>query len=257
MHATKTPAPRSKAGCGCGTCANCSARSPAPERSSVAPPSTGESAAPGRRDDRTRSSPFGFTSNGTAPTIRTLRMKTGPGGAISERSIVDDGGGGAETTTKDAGSSFCKCTPTSAAIKNVKKLNNGTSYGHEFDFEVGLTYATDASAAASTDCTLEWWEKTSRPPAWQTVITAGTWNDMFALYPSSPTFAGWTARTKPCPGSETAKIHDPPAADTSMPARTLEFDLKVKGGGVTKSATGKQTLVPDGKGGITTQDFTT
>lgn len=40
-----------------------------------------------------------------------------------------------------------------------------------------------------------------------------------------------------------------------MPARTLEFDLKVKGGGATAAATGKQVLEPDGKGGVKTQTF--
>jgi len=153
------------------------------------------------------------------------------------------------------GSSFCECTPTSASIKNVKKFTKGKLYGHKFDFVVDLTYSKGATK--HKDCDLEWWEKTTRPPAWQTVIKKNTWNDMFALYPTSPVFDGWTKnRKKPCPGKETAKLHDPPAASVDLPARTLWFNLKVKGGGTTKSATGKQVLEPDGKGGIKTQTFT-
>ena len=43
-----------------------------------------------------------------------------------------------------------------------------------------------------------------------------------------------------------------------MPARTLDFNLKIKikGGSVTKAATASQVLEPDGKGGIETQPFT-
>jgi hypothetical protein len=272
MHATKTPAPRSKAGCGCGTCASCTARStapsPMPERSSVAPASTVKDGGgfAGARDDRSQTSPFGFSSNGRPRIERSFRMRTTPGSSGPQTSVVSpDGPDDGPTTTKDAGAdggtpapSFCQCTPTSAEIKNIKKTSSGKLYGHEFDFVVGLTYAKAASGAtASTDCTLEWWEKTDSPPAWQTAITANTWNDMFKLYPTSPTFDGWTKnRTKPCPGSETATIHDTPANLTDLPSRTLEFNLKAIGGGVTKSATAKQVLEPDGRGGITKQDFT-
>jgi hypothetical protein len=157
-----------------------------------------------------------------------------------------------------ATATFCKATPTSASIKNVTKYTDGKLYGHNFDFVVDLTYAKlGGTATKSEDCTFEWWEKTSRPPAWQTVIKKDTWNDMYALYPTSSTFSGWTSRTKPCPGTETATVHDIPGASVDLPARTLAFNLVVKGGGTTKSATGTQILEPDGKGGIKTQSFTT
>jgi hypothetical protein len=200
---------------------------------------------------------------------RVFHVKTAPEPSVSEVTVTPPEPSGDEELTADgpdggtsggapAAPTFCQCKPTGAAIKNVKKYNSGKLYGHEFDFTVDLTYsALGSGAAAHSDCTMEWWEKTDRPPAWQTVIKKDTWNDLFALYPTSPTFDGWTkSRTKPCPGSETARVHDPPAASVDLPARTLEFNLKVSGAGTTKSATGKQVLEPDGKGGIKTQTFT-
>ena len=229
------------------------------------------------------------TANEMGRVRLTYRMRTVPGSSGAETTIAPPEAAADEESTTDGGTpsapaptppapappapappapappapapaapSFCKATPTSASIKNVKKLNSGKMYGHEFDFAVDLTYSKlGSTATAHQDCTLEWWEKTSRPPAWQTAIKKNTWNDMFALYPTSPTFDGWTKnRTKPCPGSETAIIHDPPSASVDLPARTLEFNLKAIGGGVTKSATATQVLEPDGSGGIKTQTFT-
>jgi hypothetical protein len=198
---------------------------------------------------------------------RAFRVTTtGAGASPGETTIVAAGGSEMESTTPPPGpgggsggstATFFECKPTSADIKNVSKYTSGKLYGHSFDFVVGLTYTTlGAGATASKDATLEWWEKTDRPPAWQSA-SKDKWNDMFAMFPTSPTFDGWTKnRTKPNPGSETATIHDPPAASVDMPARTLEFDLKVKGGGAAVGATAKQVLEPDGKGGIKTQTFT-
>jgi hypothetical protein len=199
---------------------------------------------------------------------RAFRVTTaGEGASPGEATIVAAGGSELESTTPPPGgpgggsgasaAKFFECKPTSAEIKNVSKYTSGKLYGHSFDFVVGLTYTTlGAGATASKDATLEWWEKTDRPPAWQSA-SKDKWNDMFAMFPTSPTFDGWTkSRTKPNPGNETATIHDPPAASVDMPARTLEFDLKVKGGGATHGATAKQVLEPDGKGGIKTQTFT-
>lgn|GEM_PF-5922289 len=209
------------------------------------------------------------TANKTAQVRRTYHMETvpnsssfeatiAPSGAAASEEMTVAGGGDVSTPILQRTSTYCQCTPTSASIKNVKKYTNGKLYGHEFDFVVDLTYSKlGGSATKHNDCSLEWWEKTTRPPAWQTVIKKNSWHDMFALYPTSPTFDGWTKnRTKPCPGKETAKVHDPPAASVDLPARTLWFNLKVKGGGTTKSATGAQVLEPDGKGGIKTQTFT-
>jgi hypothetical protein len=165
--------------------------------------------------------------------------------------------------TANPPTTFCSACLDDLKIQNISKINSGNSYGHSFDLVADLQYKAN-SGTAHQDATLKWEEKTSRAPSWQTAITANTWNDMFALYPTSPTFNGWTQnRTKPCPGKETATITDPPTADVTLPARTLEFRITVTsaaGAGCTtasKTVTAKQVLVPDGSGGITTQTFTT
>lgn len=148
----------------------------------------------------------------------------------------------------------CDCVPSSVQIKNVSPFRRGSLYGHEFDVEVALTYVAAASGPG-TDAQLFWFERTDRAPAWQG-LKPNVWNDMFALFPTSPTFDGWTKnRTKPCPGSETATIHDPPAASVDLPARTLEFDIYVRGRQISHNARAKQVLEPDGKGGVKTQTF--
>jgi len=138
-----------------------------------------------------------------------------------------DGGTPAPRAPAPAG---CDCVPSSVQIKNVSPYRSGKLYGHNFDVEVALTYFAAASGPG-TDAQLFWFERTDRAPAWQS-LRPNVWNDMFALFPTSPTFDGWTKnRTKPCPGSETATIHDPPAASVDLPARTLEFDIYVRGNG--------------------------
>jgi hypothetical protein len=188
------------------------------------------------------------------------------GASRSERSVMQPGeeeqtAGGGSSGASGGGSAApaapvgCNCTPGSVQIKNVSSYRDGKLYGHKFDVEVELTY-TKAAAGPGQDAQLLWFERTDRPPAWQG-LSANVWNDMFALFPTSPTFDGWTKnRTKPCPGTETATIHDPPAASVDMPARTLEFDLYVRGQQVSHNAQAKQVLEPDGKGGVKTQTFT-
>jgi len=167
-----------------------------------------------------------------------------------EEQTVDGG----TPAPKGGAPASCNCIPSGVQIKNVSPYQRGKLYGHEFDVEVSLSYSAAASGPEA-DAQLFWFEKTNRPPAWQG-ITANAWNDMFAMFPGSPTFDGWTKnRTKPCPGSETATIHDPPGASVDLPARTLEFDIYVRGQQVSHNARAKQVLEPDGKGGIKTQTF--
>jgi hypothetical protein len=162
-----------------------------------------------------------------------------------------DGGTPAPKAPAPAG---CDCVPSSVQIKNVSPYRSGKLYGHKFDVEVALTYF-QAASGPGTDAQLFWFERADRAPAWQG-LSPNVWNDMFALFPTSPTFDGWTKnRTKPCPGSETATIHDPPAASVDLPARTLEFDIYVRGLQVSHNARAKQVLEPDGKGDVKTQTF--
>lgn len=187
-----------------------------------------------------------------------------PSSSRPERSVVMDG---EEEQTTNGGSSpaspagglvsaaSCDCTPTRIAIANVSPYRRGDLYGHDFDVVIDLTY-TQATTLGGMDAELVWLERTDRPPAWQG-LAANTWNDMFARFPTSPTFHGWTRnRTKPCEGSETATIHDPPGASVQMPARTLEFAISVRASGTLPlTATARQVLEPDGAGGVKTQTF--
>jgi hypothetical protein len=177
----------------------------------------------------------------------------------SERSIEMPGeeeqtvNGGTPAPRAPAG---CDCVPSSVQIKNVSPFRRGRLYGHSFDVEVAVQYFAAASGRPGQDAQLFWFEKSDRPPAWYGT-RPNVWTDMFTLFPGSPTFDGWTKnRTKPCPGSETATIHDPPAASVDLPARTMEFDIYVRGQQVSHNARAKQVLEPDGAGGVKTQTFT-
>lgn len=149
----------------------------------------------------------------------------------------------------------CDYVPSSVQIKNVSPYRIGKMYGHRFDVVVQVDYFP-AQSGNGADARLYWFEKTDRPPSWQG-LGADAWNDMFALFPTSPTFDGWTKnRTKPCPGKEAATIHDPPVTSVDRPARTLEFDIYVRGSNVSHNARAMQVLEPDGSGGVKTQTFT-
>jgi hypothetical protein len=187
---------------------------------------------------------------GLAPGVVFHREKSVEMPGEEEQGV--DGGTPAPKTPAPAG---CDCVPSSVQIKNVSATRSGKLYGHKFDVEIALTYFAAASGPG-TDAQLFWFEKSDRPPAWYGV-GPNVWTDLFPLFPASPTFDGWTkSRTKPCPGSETATITDPPAASVDLPARTIDFDIYVRGQRISHNARAKQVLEPDGKGGVKTQTFT-
>ena len=76
----------------------------------------------------------------------------------------------------------CACV-TSAAIENEADLRNGDLYGHDFDFNIEMEYKAAPEGVIPDDPELVWDERSTRSPAWQG-LTANTWNDMFALFPS-------------------------------------------------------------------------
>jgi hypothetical protein len=185
---------------------------------------------------------------GLAPRVVFHREKSVEMPGEEEQGV--DGGTPAPKAPAPAG---CDCVPSSVQIKNVSATRSGKLYGHKFDVEVALTYF--AAAGPGTDAQLFWFEKLDRPPAWYGVAP-NVWTDLFPRFPTSPTFDGWTkSRTKPCPGSETATITDPPVASVDLPARTMEFDIYVRGQRISHNARAKQVLEPDGKGGVKTQIF--
>ena len=156
----------------------------------------------------------------------------------------------------------CCCCVTSAVIENVRNFGpegfgTGTYYGgivasngHAFDFRIQMTFA--AGATGRSDCVMEWWERVNLPAI--TGHTAGTWTDMLALVPNSPTFGPWGSRVTPCPGGGnlTVTITDPPSlgnAPGRTQTRTLEFRLVVRSSGgcgcglTSATATATQVLV--------------
>lgn len=217
-----------------------------------------ESCEPGRLSETTAvAAPFSATlpkaTAGLEPRIVFRRERSVEMPGEEEQTV--DGGTPPAAPVAPAAPSGCDCVPSSVTIKNDRAFQRGKLYGHSFDVVIALGYFARTSGA-SQDATLQWLEKTDRAPSWQG-LTANTWNDMFDLFPGSPTFDGWTKnRTKPCPGTETATITDPPAASVDLPARTLEFDITVRGQHIGHNARAKQVLEPDGSGGVKTQTFT-
>ena len=131
----------------------------------------------------------------------------------------------------------CCCCPTGnyipkSEVKPLDNLHGNTVYGHTFKVHLGYSFHNiDPSIGEQEgDCTLEWWEKTDVPAL---NVSKDTWNDMYALFPSSPTFAPWRLREKECPGSPKKPpiIIDVPAlglyAGRNV-TRTLCFRIVVK-----------------------------
>lgn len=196
-----------------------------------------------------------FATNAATPPTACLI----PPMSRRERSVEmpgeeEQGADGGTPAPRAPAPAACDCVPSSVRIKNVSATRNGKLYGHRFDVEVALTYFATTSGRG-TDAQLLWFERSDRPPAWYGV-GPNVWTDLFPLFPGSPTFNGWTRnRTKPCPGSETATITDPPVARVDLPARTIEFDIYVRGQRISHNARAKQVLEPDGRGGVKTQTF--
>jgi hypothetical protein len=155
----------------------------------------------------------------------------------------------------------CNCCVTSVSIGNVRSFSGTTGFtepnigitlnnGHAFDFVMNFAFA--AGTSGTSDCTFEWWEKVNLPAL--TGHAPNTWTDMFAGFPTSPTFNPWTNRVIPCPGGGnlTVTITDPPSlgnAPGRTLTRTLEFRLVAKSGSgcpcakTSATATATQVLV--------------
>ncbi len=158
----------------------------------------------------------------------------------------------------------CCCCVDSVAIQNIAAFNNGSQFGHTYDFVIDMTFAAGASATAN--CTLQWREKTNVPAI--PGHLPDTWMDLYSFYSQSPTFDPWNNRVIPCPGGGHLRvtITDPPAMGIRpgrTTRRTLEFRLSVTSGGgcscanALATATATQVIeivdgVPTGPGTFTT-----
>lgn len=157
----------------------------------------------------------------------------------------------------------CGCV-ASATISNITSYNDGSRFGHNFDFTIQMDFA--AGTGGVQDCTLEWWEKTNIPAVPGAVADA--WTELYAVYSVSPTFDPWKNRTVPCPGGGhlSVTITDVPGLGIRpgrTARRTLQFRLVAKSGtgcscaNSSQTATATQVLeivngVPAGAGSLTT-----
>lgn len=119
----------------------------------------------------------------------------------------------------------CPCCADSIGISNITRIDTATRMGHSFDVDIALSYP---ASGPSGSCTLEWWERTNVP--YTTGMSAGTWTDMHALVPTSPTFAPWRSRSEVCASSSAVTINDPPSLGRRAGrtvTRTLEFRIVV------------------------------
>jgi hypothetical protein len=122
----------------------------------------------------------------------------------------------------------CPCCADSISIGNISKIDTPTRMGHNFDVTFGLTYP---ASGLSGSCRLEWWEKTNVP--YVAVMSPGTWTNMFAKLPTSPTFAPWNNRTETCGSTQGPIITDVPSLGITpgrTVKRTLEFRIVVNSG---------------------------
>src|SRR5579884_3091732 len=72
--------------------------------------------------------------------------------------------GSAAGTCADGGSQPCPkccCCVTAANIQNVSEYNRGSTFGHDFDFVIQMSFAS--GSAGKSDCSLEWWERMDLP----------------------------------------------------------------------------------------------
>jgi hypothetical protein len=153
--------------------------------------------------------------------------------------------------TSTPATTSCDCCVDDVAISNVNRIDNATHMGHSFDVNIALQYPASLTSGPGglRPCTLEWWEKTNVPAI--PGHAPNTWTDMYALLPTSPTFAPWNNRGGRCETSQGVTITDPPSLG-KRPGRTvtrkLEFDIKVfsaRGAGCTnasRNATATQVL---------------
>ena len=157
----------------------------------------------------------------------------------------------------------CCCCATTGTIQNITAFNNGSQFGHQYDFVIQIAYS--AGTAGTRDCTLEWWENTTIP--YFAVNTPNTWTQLHGVV-ASPVFDPWDHRVVPCPGggSLTVTLTDPPGLGIvpgRTAQRTLKFRLKVISGSgcpcgqASATATATQVLeiingVPNGSGTFTT-----
>ena len=146
-------------------------------------------------------------------------------------------------------------------------------YGHDFEYDLKLTYHIAKGDEKEGDCKLKWLERTDAlPPAYEDAgVKENEFTDIgevvgkkFPKLLTEGTLRGWTKRTKACPpapGGQTIKLFDRPLARSGT-SRTMDFKIIAESAddcncdlkSITVRAT--QALGPDEKG-ILKKTFTT
>ncbi|TFI56931.1 DUF4157 domain-containing protein [Sphingomonas parva] len=176
----------------------------------------------------------------------------------SDQQVARQSGGGLVPSS-------CPCCITGLSIANITRIDNATHMGHSFDLQIAMDRPSSGPAG---ECVLEWWEKTDVPAI--PGHPPNTWTDMFANFPTSPTFAPWHNRGTTCSSSQGVTINDPPSLGKRAGrtvTRTLEFRLVVNSmpassdsgcAEASKQVTAKQVLVmTSGTPDWTASSFTT
>jgi RHS repeat-associated protein len=101
------------------------------------------------------------------------------------------------------------------------------TYGHDFNVVIEIDYVKDPSRKGG-DFSIEWLEKSNRPPGFYPVGPS-QWINLYDVNPTSPVFKNLApgAYLRPCPGYLSLTLSDSPSASTKLPRRSLWFDITV------------------------------
>lgn len=99
----------------------------------------------------------------------------------------------------------CCCCAEAIRIRNVKRIDDRTWWGTGFETVISLKRV---ASFWHGDCSLSWIETSSLEFLG---VKPNVPVDQFKKHPTSETFRPWLFQKKPCPGSYTVVIYDPPS----------------------------------------------
>jgi len=148
----------------------------------------------------------------------------------------------------------CCCCAETINIRNIRKKDTSTEWGHSFEAAIDLDYE---KAATKAGCALEWWEKTDLPYG-SFGMQPNKWTNIAVANPGEMVWP--TGLRSPCSGKETFTEPDDGPALAKLPGRnatrTLYFAIRIKSAPGCPCSTPSQTTVfatqkltmKDGKG---------
>ena len=178
-------------------------------------------------------------------------MSRDPEGYIDSPSLYEYARSNPVNYVDPTGLWSCCCRVLGANVRFLRTINDlarwpfgaAKRWGNEFLVDIALHYPL----SPGKDCTLEWWEWSTRgyTSPFGNPLEPGIWTDMFPGHiRRNPTLAGWKKRKQPCPGSEPVFLVDQPTLVQITPPRIkwrlLFIAIRVQGG--CNIAPGLQTL---------------